>query len=147
MGDQHIEIIMERMKRKFGVEADLRAPIVEYRETIRGTAEVEGKHKKQSGGHGQYGHVVIKMEPLLPGEGFEFVDKIFGGAVPRQYIPAVEKGMRESMEHGILAGYPVVDVRITLLDGSYHTVDSSEMAFKIASNMAFKKLWNRRNLF
>ena len=147
MGDQHIEIIMERMKRKFGVEADLRAPIVEYRETIRGTAEVEGKHKKQSGGHGQYGHVVIKMEPLPPGEGFEFVDKIFGGAVPRQYIPAVEKGMRESMEHGILAGYPVVDVRITLLDGSYHTVDSSEMAFKIASNMAFKKLWNRRNLF
>lgn len=139
MGDQHIEIIMERMKRKFGVEADLRAPIVEYRETIRGTAEVEGKHKKQSGGHGQYGHVVIKMEPLPPGEGFEFVDKIFGGAVPRQYIPAVEKGMRESMEHGILAGYPVVDVRITLLDGSYHTVDSSEMAFKIASNMAFKK--------
>ena len=139
MGDQHIEIIMERMKRKFGVEADLRAPIVEYRETIRGTAEVEGKHKKQSGGHGQYGHVVIKMEPLPPGEGFEFVDKIFGGAVPRQYIPAVEKGMRESMEHGILAGYPVVDVRITLLDGSYHTVDSSEMAFKIAGSMAFKE--------
>lgn len=139
MGDQHIDIIMERMQRKFGVEAELRAPIIEYRETIRGTAQVEGKHKKQSGGHGQYGDVVIKMEPLNPGDGFEFVDKIFGGAVPRQYIPAVEKGMRESMEHGILAGYPVVDVRITLLDGSYHTVDSSEMAFKIASNMAFKK--------
>lgn len=139
MGDQHIEIIMERMLRKFGVEADLRAPIIEYRETIRGTAEVEGKHKKQSGGHGQYGHVVIKMEPLPPGSGFEFVDKIFGGAVPRQYIPAVEKGMRESMEHGVLAGYPVVDIRITLVDGSYHTVDSSEMAFKIASNQAFKK--------
>lgn len=139
MGDQHIEILMERMKRKFGVEADLRAPIVEYRETIRGSANVEGKHKKQSGGHGQYGHVVITMESLPPGSGFEFVDKIFGGAVPRQYIPAVEKGMRESMEHGILAGYPVVDVRITLTDGSYHTVDSSEMAFKIASNMAFKK--------
>ena len=120
MGDQHIEIIMERMKRKFGVEADLRAPIVEYRETIRGTAtNVEGKHKKQSGGHGQYGHVIITMEPLPPGSGFEFVDKIFGGAVPRQYIPAVEKGMRESMERGVLAGYPVVDIRITLTDGSY----------------------------
>ncbi len=139
MGDQHIEIIMERMQRKFGVEAELRAPIIEYRETIRGTAEVEGKHKKQSGGHGQYGHVVIKMEPLPPGGGFEFVDKIFGGAVPRQYIPAVEKGMREAMEKGVLAGYPVVDMRITLLDGSYHTVDSSEMAFKTASNIAFKK--------
>ena len=140
MGDQHIEIIMERMKRKFGVEADLRAPIVEYRETIRGTAtNVEGKHKKQSGGHGQYGHVIITMEPLPPGSGFEFVDKIFGGAVPRQYIPAVEKGMRESMERGVLAGYPVVDIRITLTDGSYHTVDSSEMAFKTASNIAFKK--------
>lgn len=139
MGDQHIEIIMERMARKFGVEAVLKAPMVEYRETIRGTAEVEGKHKKQSGGHGQYGHVVIRMEPLPPGDGFEFVDKIFGGSVPRQYIPAVEKGMRESMDEGILAGYPVVDVRITLLDGSYHTVDSSEMAFKIASHEAFKK--------
>lgn len=139
MGDQHIEIIMERMLRKFGVEATLKAPIIEYRETIRGSAEVEGKHKKQSGGHGQYGHVVIKMEPLPPGGGFEFVDKIFGGAVPRQYIPAVEKGMREAMEKGILAGYPVVDMRITLLDGSYHTVDSSEMAFKTASNIAFKK--------
>ena len=139
MGDQHIEIIMERMARKFGVEAVLKAPTIEYRETIRSSAEVEGKHKKQSGGHGQYGHVVIKMEPLPPGGGFEFVDKIFGGAVPRQYIPAVEKGMRESMEHGILAGYPVVDVRVTLLDGSYHTVDSSEMAFKIASHEAFKK--------
>jgi elongation factor G len=139
MGDQHIEIIMERMARKFGVEAVLKPPMVEYRETIRGTAEVEGKHKKQSGGHGQYGHVVIRMEPLPPGDGFEFVDKIFGGSVPRQYIPAVEKGMRESMDEGILAGYPVVDVRITLLDGSYHTVDSSEMAFKIASHEAFKK--------
>lgn len=139
MGDQHIDIIMERMQRKFGVEAMLKAPIVEYRETIRGTAEVEGKHKKQSGGHGQYGHVVIKMEPLPPGGGFEFVDKIFGGAVPRQYIPAVEKGMVEAMQKGILAGYPVVDMRITLLDGSYHTVDSSEMAFKTASNIAFKK--------
>ena len=139
MGDQHIEIIMERMKRKFGVEADLRAPQVEYRETIRGKAHVQGKHKKQSGGHGQYGDVVIDMEPLPPGSGFEFVDKIFGGAVPRQYIPAVEKGMQDCMQHGILAGYPVVDVRITLVDGSYHPVDSSEMAFKTASSIAFKK--------
>ena len=139
MGDQHLEILMERMKRKFGVDAVLKPPMVEYRETIRGSAEVEGKYKKQTGGHGQYGHVVIKMEPLPPGSGFEFVDKIFGGAVPRQYIPAVEKGMKESMEHGILAGYPVVDLKITLLDGSYHTVDSSEMAFKVASHMAFQK--------
>lgn len=139
MGDQHLEIIMERMTRKFGVEAELKAPIVEYKETIRGTAEVEGKYKKQTGGHGQYGHVVVRLEPLPPGGGFEFVDKIFGGAVPRQYIPAVEKGMREAVEHGVLAGYPVVDIRITLLDGSYHTVDSSEMAFKVASHMAFQK--------
>ena len=139
MGDQHIEIIMERMKRKFGVEADLRAPQVEYRETIRSKAHVQGKHKKQSGGHGQYGDVVIDMEPLPPGSGFEFVDKIFGGAVPRQYIPAVEKGMQDCMQHGVLAGYPVVDVRITLVDGSYHPVDSSEMAFKTASSIAFKK--------
>jgi elongation factor G len=127
------------MQRKFGVEADLRPPIIEYRETIRGTAHVQGKHKKQSGGHGQYGDVVIDMEPLPPGTGFEFVDKIFGGSVPRQYIPAVEKGMRENIEHGILAGYPVVDMRITLVDGSYHPVDSSEMAFKTASTIAFKK--------
>jgi len=139
MGDQHIDIIMERMQRKFGVEAELKPPIIEYRETIRGTAEVQGKHKKQSGGHGQYGDVVIQMEPLPPGSGFEFVDKIFGGAVPRQYIPAVEKGMRENIEHGILAGYPVVDLRISLIDGSYHSVDSSEMAFKMASTIAFKK--------
>ena len=139
MGDQHLDIIMERMKRKFGVEADLRPPIIEYRETIRGKAHVEGKHKKQSGGHGQYGDVVIDMESLPPGTGFEFVDKIFGGSVPRQYIPAVEKGMRENIEHGVLAGYPVVDMRITLVDGSYHPVDSSEMAFKTASTIAFRK--------
>ncbi len=139
IGDQHIEIIMERMQRKFGVDADLKAPIIEYKETIRVPVEVEGKHKKQSGGHGQYGHVVVKFEPMPAGSGFEFIDKIFGGAVPRQYIPAVEKGMVEAMEHGVLAGYPVVDVRVTLMDGSYHSVDSSEMAFKIAANMAFKK--------
>lgn len=139
VGDLHLEIILEKLKRKFGVEALLKTPTVAFRETIRGKAKVEGKHKKQTGGHGQFGHVWIEMEPLAPGGGFEFVDAIFGGAVPRQYIPAVEKGMHESMMHGVLAGYPVVDVKITLVDGSYHPVDSSEMAFKVASNQAFKK--------
>lgn len=139
MGDQHIAIIMERMQRKFGVEAELKVPLIEYRETIKTAVKAEGKHKKQSGGHGQYGHVIIQFEPLSVGTGFEFVDKIFGGAVPRQYIPAVEKGLEEAMLEGILAGYPVVNVRATLLDGSYHTVDSSEMAFKIAAHHAFKK--------
>lgn len=139
MGDQHLEIVMERMQRKYGVEAVLKAPVIEYRETIRAAAEVEGKHKKQSGGHGQYGHIKVNIEPMAPGGGFEFVDKIFGGAVPRQYIPAVEKGMQECMEKGALAGYPVVDIRVTLLDGSYHPVDSSEMAFKMAASIAFKK--------
>ena len=110
-----------------------------YKETIKGKVQVEGKHKKQSGGRGQYGHVWLEIEPLPPGGDFEFVDKIFGGAVPRQYIPAVEKGVRETMEEGVLAGYPVVDVKVTLYDGSYHSVDSSEMAFKIAASMAFKK--------
>ena len=139
IGDQHLDVIMEKLKRKFGVEATLRPPKVAFRETIRGKARVEGKHKKQSGGHGQFGHIWIEMQPTAPGEGFKFIDSIFGGAVPRQYIPAVEKGMRESMLSGVLAGYPVVDVEINLVDGSYHTVDSSEMAFKIASNQAFKK--------
>lgn len=139
VGDLHLEIMLEKLKRKFGVEAVLKTPTVAFRETIRSKAKVEGKHKKQTGGHGQFGHVWIEMEPLAPGGGFEFVDAIFGGAVPRQYIPAVEKGLHESMLHGVLAGYPVVDVKITLLDGSYHPVDSSEMAFKVASNQAFKK--------
>ncbi len=139
IADQHLDVIMEKLKRKFGVSATLRPPTVAFRETIRGKARVEGKHKKQSGGHGQYGHVWIEMQPLAPGEGFKFIDSIFGGAVPRQYIPAVEKGMREALQSGVLAGYPVVDVEINLVDGSYHTVDSSEMAFKIASNQAFKK--------
>ncbi len=139
MGELHLDIISERMKRKFGVETLLADPKVPYRETIRGTAKVEGKHKKQSGGHGQYGHVWLQLEPLTPGAQFEFVDSIFGGAVPRQYIPAVEKGVREALNNGILAGYPMVDVKVTLTDGSYHTVDSSEMAFKIASTMALRK--------
>ena len=139
IGDQHLDIILEKMKRKFGVEAILSVPAISYRETIKGTSEVEAKHKKQSGGSGQYGHVKVRMEPLPTGGGYEFVDSIFGGAVPRQYIPAVDKGMQESLTSGVLAGFPVVDIKITLLDGSYHSVDSSEMAFKIASHMAFKQ--------
>ncbi|MCR4402297.1 MAG: elongation factor G [Firmicutes bacterium] len=139
MGEVHIEVIAEKLKRKFGTDVVLETPKVPYRETIRGTAKVEGKHKKQTGGRGQYGHVFLELEPLPPGGEFEFVDKIFGGAVPRQYIPAVEKGVRESLQEGVLAGYPVVDVKVTLYDGSYHPVDSSEMAFKIAASMAFKK--------
>lgn len=139
MGELHLDIMSERMKRKFGVETLLATPKVPYRETIRGSAKVEGKHKKQSGGHGQYGHVWLQLDPLAPGAEFEFVDSIFGGAVPRQYIPAVEKGVREALAGGLLAGYPMVDVKVTLTDGSYHTVDSSEMAFKIASAMALRK--------
>ncbi len=139
LGDLHLEVIISKLQKKFGTEVELKDPKVPYKETIKGTVKVEGKHKKQSGGRGQYGHVWLELEPLPPGGGFEFVDKIFGGAVPRQFIPAVEKGVRETMEEGVLAGYPVVDVRVTLFDGSYHSVDSSEMAFKIASSMAFKK--------
>ncbi|MGE5585034.1 MAG: elongation factor G [Bacillota bacterium] len=139
MGEVHIEVIADKLKRKFGTDVVLETPKVPYRETIRGTTKVEGKHKKQTGGRGQYGHVFLEIEPLPPGGEFEFVDKIFGGAVPRQYIPAVEKGVREALTEGVLAGYPVVDVRVTLYDGSYHPVDSSEMAFKIAASMAFKK--------
>ncbi|HHV41294.1 MAG TPA: elongation factor G, partial [Clostridiaceae bacterium] len=139
MGDMHLEIVASRLASKFGVEVELTVPKVPYKETIKGKAELEGKHKKQSGGRGQYGHVFIRMEPLPAGSGFEFVDDIFGGAVPRQYIPAVEKGIVETLDEGVLAGYPVVDVKVTLYDGSYHSVDSSEMAFKIAASMAFKK--------
>jgi len=139
MGDLHLDVICSKLASKFGVDVNLTTPRVPYRETIRGNTRVEGKHKKQSGGKGQYGHVWLEMGPSAPGEGFVFEDKIFGGAVPRQYIPAVEKGIRETMEEGVLAGYPVVDVKVALVDGSYHTVDSSEMAFKIAASMAFKK--------
>ncbi|MDU2064789.1 MAG: elongation factor G [Sporomusaceae bacterium] len=138
IGEIHLDIMMEKMKRKFGVSASLKLPKIPYRETIRGTVKVEGKHKKQSGGHGQYGHVWLQVEPL-PGGDFAFVDAIFGGSVPRQYIPAVEKGVKEALQSGILAGYPLVDVKVTLTDGSYHTVDSSEMAFKTASAMALRK--------
>ena len=138
-GELHLEVLLSRLQKKFGVEADLTIPKVPYRETIKGTAKAEYKHKKQTGGRGQYGHVFLEIEPLPLGSGFEFVDKIFGGAVPKQYIPAVEKGVRETMQEGILAGYPVVDMRVILYDGSYHPVDSSEMAFKLAASMALKK--------
>ncbi|CAN5290907.1 elongation factor G [soil metagenome] len=139
MGELHLEIIVDRMKREFGVEANVGKPQVAYRETIRKTADdVEGKFVKQSGGRGQYGHVVIKMEPLPAGGGFEFVDAIKGGVVPREYIPAVEKGCEETLRAGVLAGFPVVDVKVTLFFGSYHDVDSNENAFRMAASMAFK---------
>jgi len=139
MGELHLEILVDRMRREFGVEANVGAPQVAYREAIKKLAEVEGKYIKQSGGKGQYGHVWIKMEPSEAGKGFEFVDKIKGGTVPREFIPAVEKGLRESLNSGILAGYPVVDVKVTLFDGSYHDVDSNENAFKMAASIAFKE--------
>lgn len=139
MGQVHIEVIVERMKRKFGVDVELKEPKVPYKETIKGTAKVQGKYKKQSGGKGQYGDTWLELAPLPRNAGFEFVDKIVGGAIPRQYIPAVEKGIVEAMNQGILAGYPVIDFRVMLYDGSYHDVDSSEMAFKIAGSMGFKK--------
>ncbi len=138
MGDLHIEVITSKLHKKFGVDVTLKAPKISYKETIKGSTKVEGKHKKQSGGRGQFGHVWLELNPL-PGGNFEFVDKIFGGSVPQNYRPAVEKGVRETMEKGVLAGFPVVDVRVTLYDGSYHAVDSSEMAFKIAASMGFKK--------
>lgn len=139
MGQIHIEVAIEKLKRKFGVEADLRIPKVPYKETIKGRARVQGKYKRQTGGRGQYGDVWIEIEPQPRGQGFEFVDKIVGGAIPKHYIPAVEKGIVEAMNGGVLAGYPVIDIRITLVDGSFHEVDSSDMAFKIAGSMGFKK--------
>ncbi|SPF34831.1 Elongation factor G [Syntrophobacter sp. SbD1] len=139
MGEIHIEAIVDKLKRKFGVEVNLKLPRVSYKETIKAKARVQHKYKKQSGGRGQYGDCTIEMEPLPRGEGFHFYDKIVGGVIPRQYIPAVEKGIAEALHEGTLAGYPVVDFKVDLVDGSYHTVDSSEMAFKIAGSMAFKK--------
>jgi elongation factor G len=138
MGELHLEIIVDRMKREFGVEASVGKPQVAYREAIKKPIQVEGKFIKQSGGRGQYGHVWLKMEPQPAGKGFEFVDAIKGGTVPREYIPAVEKGLRETLPNGVLAGFPVVDVKVTLFDGSYHDVDSNENAFKMAASMAFK---------
>ncbi len=140
MGELHLEIIVDRMKREFGVEASVGKPQVAYRETIKKVCEkVEGKFIKQSGGRGQYGHVVLKVEPQAPGKGFEFVDAIKGGSVPREYIPAVEKGLEDTLPAGVLAGFPVVDVKVTLFDGSYHEVDSNENAFKMAASFAFKE--------
>jgi elongation factor G len=139
MGELHLEIIVDRMKREFNVEANVGKPQVAYRETIRKVCEeIEGKFVKQSGGRGQYGHVVLKIEPLPPGGGYQFVDAIKGGVVPREYIPAVDKGIQETLPSGILAGYPVVDVKATLFFGSYHDVDSNENAFRMAASMAFK---------
>jgi elongation factor G len=138
MGELHLEILVDRMRREFNVEANVGAPQVAYREAIKKEVEQEGKHAKQSGGKGQYGHVWIKMGPNEAGKGFEFIDAIKGGSVPREYIPAVEKGLKEALNNGVLAGFPVVDVKVTLFDGSYHDVDSSELAFKLAAILAFK---------
>ena len=139
MGQIHIEVLISRMRRKFGVDVELREPKVPYKETIKGKTKVQGKYKKQSRGKGQYGDCWLELEPLPHGTGFEFVDKIVGGSIPRQYIPSVEKGIVEAMVHGILAGFPTTDFRATVYDGSYHDVDSSDMAFKIAASMGFKK--------
>jgi elongation factor G len=138
MGELHLEIIVDRLLREFKVEANVGKPQVAYKETIRAAAESEGKFIRQTGGRGQYGHVFLKVEPLEAGKGFEFVNKIVGGSIPREYIPAVEAGVKEALTTGVLAGYPVIDVQVTLFDGSYHDVDSSEIAFKIAGSMAFK---------
>ena len=139
MGELHLDIIVDRMRREFSVEANVGRPQVSYRETIRESVEQEGKFVRQSGGRGQYGHVYLKIEPAEQGEGYEFINKIVGGNVPKEYIPAVDKGIQEALTSGVLAGYPVVDVRVTLYDGSYHDVDSSEMAFKIAGSIGFKE--------
>jgi elongation factor G len=143
MGELHLEIIVDRMKREFKVEANVGKPQVAYRETIRGTVDQEGKFVRQSGGRGQYGHVFLHIEPQPAGKGYEFVNGVVGGTVPREYVPAVDKGIREACETGVIAGYPVVDVKVTLTDGSYHDVDSSEMAFKIAASMGFKEGFRR----
>ena len=138
LSQMHVEVIAERIERRFGVGMDLAPPHVPYRETITGSAEAEGKHKKQSGGRGQYGDCWVRVEPLPRGDGFEFVDKIVGGSIPRPFIPAVEKGVVEALREGGLAGYPVVDLRVTLYDGKHHPVDSSEMAFKIAGSLGVR---------
>ncbi len=143
MGELHLEILVDRMRREFSVQANVGKPQVAYRETLTAKAEARGRFIRQSGGRGMYGDVTLTVEPLDPGKGFEFINKIVGGAIPREYIPAVEKGVEEAMESGVLAGYPVVDLRVTLTDGSYHEVDSSEMAFKIAGSMAFKEALER----
>jgi elongation factor G len=145
MGELHLEIIVDRMKREFNVEANVGKPQVAYREAVRKAVDIEGKFIKQTGGKGQYGHVWLKVEPNEHGKGFEFVDAIKGGTVPREYIPAVNKGVTNSTRSGVLAGYPVVDIKVTLFDGSYHEVDSSENAFKMAGSMAFKDGMRKAN--
>ncbi|MEP4102530.1 elongation factor G, partial [Paraglaciecola sp.] len=139
MGELHLDIIVDRMKREFGVDCNVGKPQVAYRETIRSSVEVEGKFVRQSGGKGQYGHVWLKLEPNEEGAGYEFINEVVGGVVPKEFIPAVDKGIQQQMQSGVVAGYPVLDVKVTLYDGSYHDVDSSEMAFKIAGSMGFKK--------
>ena len=139
MGDTHLQIVCEKLSRKFGVAVETEPVLVPYRETITKTAEAEGKYKKQTGGHGQFGVANLRVEPLERGEGFEFVDAIVGGAIPRQFIPAVEKGVQEAMVSGGYFGYPVVDVRVTCYDGKFHSVDSSEMSFKMAASLGFKE--------
>jgi elongation factor G len=139
MGELHLEIIVDRMMREFKVEANVGRPQVAYRETIQGNADVEGRWVRQTGGKGQYGHVKLRIDPLERGAGIEFENKIVGGAIPREYIPAVEQGIREAASTGVVAGYPVVDVKATLYDGSFHEVDSSEMAFKLAASIGFKE--------
>jgi elongation factor G len=144
MGELHLEIIVDRLKREFKVDANVGRPQVAYRETIGQPVEkIQGKFVRQTGGRGQYGHAVINMQPMPAGDGYEFVDKVVGGKIPREYIPSIDLGIQEAMESGILAGYPVVDIKIELIDGSYHDVDSSEMAFKIAGSMAFKEAMKR----
>ncbi|MBU5594679.1 elongation factor G [Amphibacillus sp. MSJ-3] len=145
MGELHLDIIVDRLRREFKVDANVGAPQVSYRETFRGSAEVEGKFVRQSGGRGQYGHVWVKFEPNEEGAGFEFINKIVGGVVPREYIPSVEAGIKESMENGVIAGYPLIDVKATLYDGSYHDVDSNETAFKVAASMALRNAKNKCN--
>jgi elongation factor G len=143
MGELHLEIIVDRLLREFKVDANVGKPQVAYRETIRKKVTGEGKYIRQTGGRGQYGHAVIELEPQEPGKGFEFVNKVVGGAVPKEYVMPIQKGIVEAMENGVIAGYPMVDIKITLVDGSYHDVDSSEMAFKIAGSMAFKEGANK----
>jgi elongation factor G len=139
MGELHLDVLVDRMRREFGVEANIGKPQVAYRETIRKKVEVEGKHVKQSGGRGQFGHCWLRLEPLPADEEYTFVNEVVGGAIPREYIPAIDKGVQEQMKNGCLAGYPLLAMKVTVFDGSYHDVDSSEMAFKIAGSMALKK--------
>ena len=145
MGELHLEIIVDRMKREFKVEANVGQPQVAYKETIKGTAEAEGKYIRQSGGRGQYGHCWLRLEPKERGTGFEFIDDVRGGTIPREYVPAINKGVKEAVDKGVLAGYPVIDVAVTVYDGSFHEVDSSEAAFKIAGSMAFQAAFKKAN--